>query len=145
MADLLWLYIGLSAGTAFGYVFRALLAESNKGLVDIEDSYMTFTDLQRELRENGMDENRDGMVEKAVKCRILINCPLDRSAERMVNHHGFKLVSGHYQRYSKEMTGTWSDIMTYAQILKGIEGIVNIELDFGDEAVGQIGKAAGIE
>lgn len=110
-------------------------------------SYKTFTDLQRELKENEMDENRDGTVEGKVRCRILVNCPLDRSADRLVNHHGFVpwLLPSDYQRYDKEMTGTWSDIMTYAESLRGIEGIVNVELTFGDKAVGQIGKAAGIE
>lgn len=102
-------------------------------------SYKTFTDLQRELKEKEMDEielntYRDGTVEKAVKCRILVNCPLDRSADRLVNHHGFVpwLLPSDYPRYDKEMTGTWSDIMTYAESLRGIEGIVAVELQFGD-------------
>ena len=83
-----------------------------------------------------MDENKDGIIEKAVSCRILVSCPLDRSAERLVNHHGFTLLPNCHSHYEKAIEGTWSDIMTYAESLRGIEGIVRMEANFADTAVG---------
>ena len=110
--------IGLFFGMTFGVLFMGRLIAVSRDMGYIE--------------EYQMDENIDGTVEKAVKCRILVNCPLVRSADRLVNHHGFALLPKCHSHYEKVMEGTWSDIMTYAESLRGIEGIVSVEVSFGD-------------
>lgn len=110
--------IGCFVGMAFGVIFMGRLIAATQRLGYIE--------------ENQMDENRDGTVENAVKCRILVSCPLDRSADRLMNHHGFALLPKCHSHYEKVMEGTWSDIMTYVQMLRGIEGIASVEVNFDE-------------
>jgi hypothetical protein len=111
---------GFFVGTTFGIIFMGRLIAVSRSMGYIEENQM---DTQN---------NQDGVVEKAVQCRVLVNCPLDRSADRLVNDHNFVLLPRCHSHYEKTMTGTWSDIMTYAESLRGIEGIVNVNVSFGD-------------
>lgn len=116
--------IGFFIGTTFGVIFmgRLIAASQRAGYVE-----------ENQMDEQKIDYGQDnGVVENPVKCRVLVNCPLDRSADRLVNDHNFVLLPKCLSHYGKTMEGTWSDIMTYAESLRGIEGITKVEVIFGD-------------
>lgn len=118
--------IGLVAGTTFGVIFMGRLIAASQRAGYVEENQM-----DKQKIDYGQD---NGVVENIVKCRVLVNCPLDRSAYRLVNDHNFVVLPEYLSHYGKTMEGTWSDIMIYAESLRGIEGIAKVDVIFGDES-----------
>ncbi len=118
--------LGFFIGTTFGVIFMGRLIAASQRAGYVEENQM---DKQK------IDYEQDnGVVENPVKCRVQVNCPLDRSAYRLVNDHNFVVLPKYLSHYGKTMEGTWSDIMAYAESLRGIEGVTKVDVIFGDES-----------